>query len=281
MIKKSVAKDLGLSERCMLVLGSHDQICAALGAGRRKRGRCGRRNGHGRMYHHRLFEKTFGLYDGRAGVSLRPVCGEGIVLHVYVQLFERFARFLVQGRVAARVSRERRKLFFLYRKGYETRAYRHSYAPLFRRRGDAVSKYPCKGRDSEPHVAGDRPRRISLGHGRHGDGNATESRNRVCLRDKSYGATATAAAPIPDCGCKRKRISKTFLSERCVRAEGGLCGCAMLQSVAMGQFADLEAAAKRFVRYREEFLPDASVHAAYEEQYSKYKKLYQTLKEFY
>ena len=64
-------------------------------------------------------------------------------------------------------------------------------------------------------------------------------------------------------------------------SEGGLCGCAMLQSVAMGQFADFEKAAKLFVQYREEFFPDADVHAAYEEQYSKYKKLYQTLKEFY
>ncbi|MFQ7036345.1 MAG: FGGY-family carbohydrate kinase [Candidatus Borkfalkia sp.] len=38
MIKKRVAKDLGLSEHCMLVLGSHDQICAALGAGVVKEG---------------------------------------------------------------------------------------------------------------------------------------------------------------------------------------------------------------------------------------------------
>ena len=63
-------------------------------------------------------------------------------------------------------------------------------------------------------------------------------------------------------------------------AEGGLCGCAMLAAVAMGTAATYEDAAKIFVRYSKEFTPRAECHAAYEEQYAKYKKLYKTLKEF-
>ena len=64
-------------------------------------------------------------------------------------------------------------------------------------------------------------------------------------------------------------------------SEGGLCGCAMLQSVALRQAKDLESAVQIFVRYKSEFVPDAHRYAAYEEQYAKYIKLYKTLKEFY
>ena len=64
-------------------------------------------------------------------------------------------------------------------------------------------------------------------------------------------------------------------------SEGGLCGCAMLQAVAMGGAKDLAHAAGIFVQYRDEYLPDAAKHAAYAGQYEKYKKLYKALKEFY
>ena len=64
-------------------------------------------------------------------------------------------------------------------------------------------------------------------------------------------------------------------------SEGGLCGCAMLQAVAMGRAKDLAAAAQIFVQYTEKFIPDRAAHAAYAEQYKKYKKIYRTVKEFY
>jgi xylulokinase len=64
-------------------------------------------------------------------------------------------------------------------------------------------------------------------------------------------------------------------------SEGGLCGCAMLQAVAMGGAKDLYAARDIFVRYAKEFHPNEASHAAYESHYQKYKKLYKTIKEFY
>ena len=63
-------------------------------------------------------------------------------------------------------------------------------------------------------------------------------------------------------------------------SEGGLCGCAMLQAVALGAAKDLCAAREIFVQYRKEFLPDGEMHAAYERDYQKYKKIYTALKEF-
>lgn len=62
-------------------------------------------------------------------------------------------------------------------------------------------------------------------------------------------------------------------------SEGGLCGCAMLQAVALGGVKDLYAARDVFVRYAKEFVPNSEKHTAYEGQYQKYKKLYKTLKE--
>ena len=63
-------------------------------------------------------------------------------------------------------------------------------------------------------------------------------------------------------------------------SEGGLCGCAILQSVALGGAKDFLAAREIFVRYEKEFSPNEKIHTAYEAQYGKYKKLYKTLKEF-
>lgn len=63
-------------------------------------------------------------------------------------------------------------------------------------------------------------------------------------------------------------------------SEGGLCGCAMLQSVALGSVKDFYEAREKFVRYTEEFVPNLEMHGAYETQYQKYKKLYNALKEF-
>ena len=64
-------------------------------------------------------------------------------------------------------------------------------------------------------------------------------------------------------------------------SEGGLCGCAMLQAVALGGVKDLYEARDIFVQYEREFIPNADKHNAYEAQYKKYEKLYKTVKEFY
>ncbi len=64
-------------------------------------------------------------------------------------------------------------------------------------------------------------------------------------------------------------------------SEGGLCGCAMLQAVALGQMKDLKEAKSVFVRYAHEYEPNLEKHSMYEKHYQKYKKLYNTVKEFY
>jgi xylulokinase len=61
-------------------------------------------------------------------------------------------------------------------------------------------------------------------------------------------------------------------------SEGGLCGLAVIQAVAMGGLS-WQTARDVFVRYDKEFIPCEDGHRAYEPYYQKYKKLYKTLKE--
>lgn len=64
-------------------------------------------------------------------------------------------------------------------------------------------------------------------------------------------------------------------------SEGGLCGCAMLCAAALGACSDLANARKVFVRYKDSYAPQEKYRTVYAEKYQKYRKLYQTLKEFY
>ena len=61
-------------------------------------------------------------------------------------------------------------------------------------------------------------------------------------------------------------------------SEGGLCGLAVIQAVAMGGLS-WQAARDIFVRYDKAFAPNEENHRAYEPYYQKYKKIYKALKE--
>ena len=74
----------------------------------------------------------------------------------------------------------------------------------------------------------------------------------------------------------------TDLTLRTLRSsEGGLCGVAMLQAVAMGTAKDLEEAKNIFVQYANKVTPSTVWKNQYNKAYQKYKKLYKTIKEFY
>ena len=61
-------------------------------------------------------------------------------------------------------------------------------------------------------------------------------------------------------------------------ADAGTVGSAMLTGIAIGLFADLEDAAAHMVEKAETFLPRADMHAAYEQIYERYAKLYQAVR---
>lgn len=60
--------------------------------------------------------------------------------------------------------------------------------------------------------------------------------------------------------------------------EGGLCGCAIIQAVALGQFDTYEDACKCFVQIKDTYEPDLEKHKKYEDKYKKYLRMYQNIK---
>lgn len=64
-------------------------------------------------------------------------------------------------------------------------------------------------------------------------------------------------------------------------SEGGLCGLAVISSVAMGQFDSYKKAVEVFVEYKKEFTPTDDFNDIYKSKYEKYKKLYSKLKELF
>ncbi|MGL6198537.1 MAG: FGGY-family carbohydrate kinase [Lachnospiraceae bacterium] len=59
--------------------------------------------------------------------------------------------------------------------------------------------------------------------------------------------------------------------------ESGTLGCMMLAATALGEFADLQEAIRRGVRIKKRFYPDQQMHAYYMRKYEKYKKLYELM----
>ena len=62
--------------------------------------------------------------------------------------------------------------------------------------------------------------------------------------------------------------------------EGGLLGLAVIQAVHARLFIDYESAIKAYRKIKEVHHPNLEAQELYEKPYSKYRKLYQTLKEF-
>ncbi len=102
---------------------------------------------------------------------------------------------------------------------------------------------------------------------------------------KAYGITvkntvATGGGANSDKWLQIKANIQNIPIKTLRSSEGGLCGCALLQAVALGGAKNFYEARDIFVRYEKEFVPSEEVYAAYKTQYEKYKKLYKTLKEF-
>ena len=60
--------------------------------------------------------------------------------------------------------------------------------------------------------------------------------------------------------------------------EGGLCGCAVIQAVALKQYDTYEDACEHFVKLKDTYCPNLEKHKMYEKKYGNYKKMYENIK---
>lgn len=265
----------------VLVLGSHDQICTTLGAGALQAGDTVDGLGTVECMTAVFEDRPKNAEMGRQGYPCVPYAIEGL-----------YCTYILNYSCCSTVNWLRKKIMHGY-KGDEENYFTYIekettdaptgilMLPYFGGAGTPYQDLHAKGavvnlttetRDSELY------RSVLEGTAYEMRLNA-ETVGRYGITVKRLVATGGGANSDIWLSCKAdiQRVPiKTLRS-----SEGGLCGCAMLQAVALGGVGNLNEAQAVFVRYKKEFLPDPERSDAYEKHYEKYKKLYLTVKELY
>lgn len=260
-----------------LVLGSHDQICAALGAGALTAGDAV--DGMGTVECiTALFEGRSGnIRMGRQGYPLVPYAVDGL-----------YCTYMLNYSCGSAVRLVRKKMMHDYHGDEES-----FFAYMEKKMGDAPSGLLCLpyfGGASTPHQDLSAKGAIL--------GLATDTEDSAIYRAvleglsmemrynadtvKEYGieilsAVCTGGGANSDAWLQIKADIQGIPCKTLRSSEGGLCGLAMLQAVAMGGAKDLFSAREIFVRYKDSFVPKNT--EPYNPYYEKYKKLYKAIKE--
>lgn len=265
----------------VLVLGSHDQVCTSLGAGALSAGDAVDGMGTVECVTALFGEKPTSVEMGRQGYPCVPYPVGGL-----------YCTYMLNYSCGSTVNWLRKKIMHGYKGEEES-----FFAYIEKEMSDGPTGLlllPYFGGASTPYqdlsakgaVLGlttdtrdcDLYRSIM-------EGTAFEMRlNAETVRD--YGilvknAVATGGGANSETWLQIKADIQNLPIKTLRSSEGGLCGCAMLQAVALGAARDLYEARERFVRYQNEFVPDETRLGAYEKDYQRYKKLYHTLKELY
>lgn len=280
-VKGELLRECGAAGDVTLVLGSHDQICSALGAGAVKAGDAV--DGMGTVECiTALFEQVpADVRMGREGYPLVPYAVEGLYCTYILNysgglLVNWFKNALLHG-----YKGEADSFFSYIEEGMKGGPTGILTLPYFAGAATPFQNINAKGAILNLSVAAtdsDVYRSIL-------EGTAMEMRfNSEILKKygiRIRGAVATGGGANSEKWLQLKADIQNVPYKTLRSSEGGLCGCAVLQAAAMGSAKDLGEAAQVFVRYRKKFVPNAAMHLAYAEQYRKYKKIYRTVKEFY
>lgn len=262
-----------------LVLGSHDQICTALGAGVLSAGEAVDGLGTVECITTVFEKKPTDVEMGRQGYCVVPYATEG-----------NYCTYILNFSCGSIVNWVRKKIM-------------HGYAPegenFFSYMEKQMKRTPT-GILTLPYFSGASTpyqdlsaRGVILGLSSESEdyelyqsvleGTSMEMRfNLDVVRE--YGLSLSSLVATGGGANSDKWLAiKSDIMRVPVRAlrssEGGLCGLAMLSAVAMGSETDLYCAKERFVCYEKTFIP--APDAPYETQYEKYKKIYPQVKEFY
>lgn len=279
-LKDGLIKELGLTTVPYLVLGSHDQVCASLGAGAINKGDAV--DGMGTV------ECITTLFDKPSSDIRMGIQGYPCVPYVVGGLY---CTYILNYSCGSTVNWFRKKImhgycgdekdYFVYMESKMDNEPTGIYVlPYF---GGASTPYQdlnakgailnltTKTEDYQVYKA------IM-------EGTAMEMRfNGETV--KKYGIkinslVATGGGANSDTWLKIKSNVQKVQIKTLRSSEGGLCGCAMIQAVAMGIAENYEQAKKIFVVYDKHYLPSEKDCEKYDDHYSKYKKIYKTVRSF-
>lgn len=278
-IYPSVAKELGLNEDCTLVLGSHDQICATLGAGVIEAGEAADGMGTVECITAVFNQPPQDPLFGKMGYPTVPFAIDGLYCTYILNyssgsLVNWFRKGITHGYCA------NEKNFFAYAESeIPTEPTGLLTLPYF-----AGAATPYQDSDAKGAILGLTLSTTDIDiHRSILEGTSYEMRlNLETVKDfgidiTSAVATGGGANSKPWLQIKSNVTNLTLSTLR--SSEGGLCGVAMLQAVAMGAVKDLKSAKDIFVRYTSTYTPNTEAQEKYNKVYKKYKNLYKTIKE--
>ena len=263
----------------VLVLGSHDQVCAALGAGVLEVGEAVDGMGTVECITTLFDTRSADVEMGRSGYCCVPYAVDGL-----------YCTYILNYSCGSTVNWLRKKIMHNYR-GEE----KDFFAYIEKEMSDrptGILTLPYFGGASTPYQDLDARGAII--------GLDTDTRDCDLYRSIMEGTAMEMrlnAEVVKQYGVKIKSLVATGggansakwlqikadiqgVPVRALRSsEGGLCGCAMLQAAALGGVPSLYEARDLFVRYVNEHTPKNT--SDYEEQYERYQKIYKTIKELY
>ena len=278
-LRESVKEALGISGSCKLVLGSHDQVCATIGAGVIAGGEASDGMGTVECITAVFDRAPTDLRFGEMGYCVVPFLKDCYCTYMFNYTsnvgVNWFRRDILHG------YKGEEKEQFAYLEGRDRPPTDVLMLPYFAGCATPFQDKNAKGAFlnlSKETTDLDLYRSVLEGTSFEMKLNL-ETAAQFGIQVKEMTATGGGAN-----SALWLRIKSDILRipVRTLRSsEGGLCGCAMLCAAALGACSDLADARRAFVRYKDNYVPQEKYQGIYAGKYQKYRKLYQTLKEFY
>ena len=271
--------ELGLKD-CKLVLGSHDQICTALGAGVIVDGLSVDGMGTVECITAVFKDKCNDIKAGEQGYPIVPFAIEGLYCTYICNYASGSIVNWYKDKIIHGYKGDKSNVFEYLESGFNENPSGLYILPYF-----AGSAIPYQDVNAKGAIIGlTTSTTVSQIYQSLMESTAMEMRFEVATA-KKYGikvksAVATGGGANSDKWLQKKADIQGIPYKTLRSSEGGLCGCAVLQSVAVGGNT-LSQAVKIFVKKKTEFKPDKEKAKVYEPFYKKYTKLYKSLKEFF
>ena len=276
-LRKELLKELGLDD-CTLVLGSHDQVCATLGAGVIESAQSADGMGTVECITVLFDKKPNDIKMGLQGYPVVPFGIEGLYCTYILNLSNGSIVNWFKNEILHKYTGDEQNFFAYIEKGMKDTPTGILTLPYF---GGAATPYQdinAKGAFIGVNLQttdSDLYKSIL-------EGTACEMRLNAEVV-KEYGIeikseVATGGGANSDKWLQIKVDVQNIPIKTLRSSEGGLCDVAILQAVAMGVAKDIKQAVEIFVKYKNEFVPNKNMNALYQSQYEKYKSLYQAVK---
>lgn len=278
-LQESVKRELGIRGSCKLVLGSHDQICATIGAGVIAGGEAADGMGTVECITAVFDNAPTDLRFGGMGYCVVPFLKDFYCTYMFNYtsnvVVNWFRRDILHG------YKGEEKEQFVYLEGRDRPPTDVLMLPYF-----AGCATPFQDRNAKGAFLNITKETADLDLYRAIlEGTSFEMKLNLETAE-SFGIhveemTATGGGANSALWLQIKSDILRIPVRTLRSSEGELCGCAMLCAVALGTCSDLAQARKAFVRYKDSYAPQEKYQGIYAGKYQKYRKLYQTLKEFY